>query len=173
MKKTMLLFVSLLLSVSVNAASLNLTPVGLTEVGVFLGNNSESVTASGLLVQTADAPTPYQARFDLVSDMTTGVNLASQLIPLISGSLDIFRVDQNSTLVQSYSIVTNAAGTSSVGFFIALANETYRIVLRSSHEKAYNLNASVSEVPLPAAFFLFAPALLGLLGLRRKASIAA
>jgi len=34
-------------------------------------------------------------------------------------------------------------------------------------------NVSVSAVPLPAALFLFAPALLGFLGLRRKSALAA
>lgn len=35
-----------------------------------------------------------------------------------------------------------------------------------------NINAEISEVPLPAAAFLFAPALLGFMGLRRMAKVA-
>ena len=38
---------------------------------------------------------------------------------------------------------------------------------------AGQLNVQVSAVPIPAALFLFAPALLGFFGLRRKAAVAA
>ncbi|HDZ16344.1 MAG TPA: hypothetical protein ENH61_03085 [Methylophaga aminisulfidivorans] len=34
-------------------------------------------------------------------------------------------------------------------------------------------NVSVSAVPVPAALFLFAPALMGMVGLRRKMKVAA
>ncbi|HBX61318.1 MAG TPA: hypothetical protein DEG65_15500 [Methylophaga sp.] len=36
-------------------------------------------------------------------------------------------------------------------------------------DMSYNSVVGVSEVPIPAAAFMFAPALLGLMGLRRRA----
>ena len=44
----------------------------------------------------------------------------------------------------------------------------------TSHALKYDVSVtSLSEVPVPAALFLFAPALLGLIGLRRRAKMTA
>jgi len=84
----------------------------------------------------------------------------------------LFKVKNGSSIVEEFAILSGgSSGNVSTGSFFALAVDTYRIVIRSQITKGYNLTASA--VPVPAALFLFAPALLGFFGLRRKAALAA
>jgi hypothetical protein len=175
MKKVMLFFITLLFTATVNAASINLAKVGVT-AGTILLNNTASVLATGALVDTNKYDRPYAAFFDLNVDADTGVDLGLQLLPLTDVSFDLFRLRDGggaAGIVEDFAILSGIVGNESMGSFLALASESYRIVIRSAAQKTYNLTASVSEVPVPAALFLFAPALLGFLGLRRKASLAA
>lgn len=176
MKKVMLFFITLLFTATVNGASINLAKVGVT-AGTILLNNTASVLATGALVDTNKKyDRPYAAFFDLNVDADTGVDLGLQLLPLTDVSFDLFRLRDGggaAGIVEDFAILSGIVGNESMGSFLALASESYRIVIRSAAQKTYNWTASVSEVPVPAALFLFAPALLGFLGLRRKASLAA
>jgi hypothetical protein len=175
MKKAMLFFITLLFAATVNAASINLAKVGVT-TGTVLLNNTASVLATGALVDTNKFAKPFAAFFDLNVDVDTGVDIGVQLLPLTDVSFDLFRLRDGggaAGIVEDFAILSGIVGNESMGSFLALASESYRIVIRSAVQKTYNLTASVSEVPVPAALFLFAPALLGFLGLRRKATPAA
>ena len=50
---------------------------------------------------------------------------------------------------------------------------TKKLGIREENLSILKYDVSVSAVPVPAALFLFAPALLGFLGLRRKTAVAA
>lgn len=63
-------------------------------------------------------------------------------------------------LLNALSTTFTLTATSIVKFFIR--DQPYR-------DNVGGMSLNVSEVPVPAAAFLFAPALLGFLGLRRKA----
>jgi len=49
----------------------------------------------------------------------------------------------------------------------------YAVDIIDATSSILKYDVSVSAVPVPAALFLFAPALLGLLGMRRKTAVAA
>jgi hypothetical protein len=73
---------------------------------------------------------------------------------------------------QAFNLAPNAAWTN---ILISVVNVNAGDKLSFSHAGGDNVgimldNVSVSAVPVPAAAFLFAPALLGFMGLRRKAA---
>jgi hypothetical protein len=82
----------------------------------------------------------------------------------------------NSTVISVPAIITGAGSASNVW-----TNYVFTVIGTGSDDLAFTAqgisdslgggidNISVSAVPLPAAAFLFAPALLGFMGLRRKA----
>ncbi len=75
---------------------------------------------------------------------------------------------------QSFNLSSTAAWTN---ILISLVNVNEGDKLSFSHAGGDNIgilldNVSVSAVPIPAAAFLFAPALLGFMGLRRKTKAA-
>jgi hypothetical protein len=75
---------------------------------------------------------------------------------------------------QSFNLASTAAWTN---ILISLVNVNEGDKLSFSHAGGDNIgilldNVSVSAVPIPAAAFLFAPALLGFMGLRRKTKAA-
>ena len=68
----------------------------------------------------------------------------------------------------------NVAAWELSGGMDILAGVVHEIVISvNSVTGPGQLNVQVSAVPVPAALFLFAAALLGFLGLRRKAALAA
>ena len=50
-----------------------------------------------------------------------------------------------------------------------MAGITYGLDIFNASSDELKYDVSVSAVPIPAAFFLFAPALMGLIGLRHRA----
>jgi len=171
MKKIILFITTMLFAVSVNAASINLANAGGTSGG-FSGNGSSQVLSSGFLYDTTNGTRPWAAKFDLNVTSDTSVNLAVSLNPETDLVWDLFKVKNGSSIVEEFAILSGgSSGNVSTGSFFALAVDTYRIVIRSQITKGYNLTASA--VPVPTALFLFAPALLGFFGLRRKAALAA
>jgi hypothetical protein len=177
MKKVMFLIVGLLFSVSASAATLSLSgagSAGATQTVSGTYNNGPLVLAEGEAGKglTAVTKLTWYSNFDLTSDADTNVNVEFKFNPssaVGTAQLSIF----NNTDALSLG-VWNVTGD----FFTTvalLAGKVYSVDFASVTSSAlkYNLSASVSAVPIPAALLLFAPALLGFFGLRRKAAVAA
>jgi len=156
MKKVMFMIVGMLFAVSVNAASLNL----INTVG------SASIDpASGQWVAASE--TNFSAPADIfelqVIGGSTGLNFTGDLTPdTITSSFEVF---SGNTLLKG--LYGNA--TDSFAFHLFAAAGTYTIKV-FSEVTGYHFAIAT---PIPAALFLFAPALLGFFGLRRKAAVAA
>lgn len=170
MKKTMLFFTALLFSLNANAASLNLA-----------GNSSNTGTIgfeTGDVVTAAWSSTSSGASvsdiFTISSDAATTATLSLTFNPMAANTsvsifdglsatgLNILKV--GSLGVLEYTWVLEAATNYVLNIFISNAAAGSNYDLR--------LATGISEVPVPAALWLFAPALMGLLTLRRKAKLA-
>lgn len=168
MKKTMLFFTALLLSFNVSAASLSLVGDA--------GNTGTVDLSSGSVVTAATSSLAAGATvsdaFTVTSDTATSATLALTFNPLapttavsIFDGINIFGLDITnigSLGILEYTWALEAATDYVINVFIGEAalggNYDLRIV------------TGVSEIPVPAALWLFAPALLGFLGFRRKVS---
>jgi len=158
MKKVMFILVGFLLSFSVSAATLTLT------------GGSGMNTAPGETVNTVSLGNAGLIEWALTSDEDTTVTVAATFNPDTMATLSIF--DSSNTLIRSASAISIDGGnTSTLFFYAALIKDTlYSLVIS---EVANLTTATVSAVPIPAALWLFAPALAGLFGFRRKAAVAA
>lgn len=165
MKKAMLFFAALLFSVNASAATLNLVgdAANFGSVGLSSG---QVVTASGALSEGQNVSDAYT----LTTDATSGAKLSltfNTLAPNTSVSIfdgvNTFEptiISVASLGVVDYFWVLQAATDYVISIFIESANAGSNYDLRV-------------ETPIPAALWLFAPALLGFFGLRRKAQVAA
>lgn len=165
MKKAMLFFAALLFSVNASAATLNLVgdAANFGSVGLSSG---QVVTASAALSEGQNVSDAYT----LTTDATSGAKLSltfNTLAPNTSVSIfdgvNTFEptiISVASLGVVDYFWVLQAATDYVISIFIESANAGSNYDLRV-------------ETPIPAALWLFAPALLGFFGLRRKAQVAA
>lgn len=161
MKKAMLFFAALLFSVGANAASMNLVADS-GKGTVFAGSGSSLYGASA----------PFSSGESISDVWSLDVTEAGQWV---------FNVTANSNTGPSPSpfTATLAGNTyeilgSSILFSLFLDVGQYFLTVEglSGHTfTGYDL--SINAVPVPAALWLFAPALMGFLGLRRKAKLAA
>lgn len=163
MKKVMLFVVSMLFAVSVNAASLSLTTAGVVNASQSVSsvlNNGPLAIGSG---ETGGGL--WQSFFDVTTDQDTSAVVEWSFNPehsVIDAFLQVYQHDVG--LVDSFYVTGNF-----IAQFYFLAGEIYTIDFLSVDSGALSYIVSVSAVPVPAALLLFAPALLGFLGLRRKA----
>lgn len=166
----MLLCIAFLFSAGANSATLDLTAEGsngATQQQVTLNNNN--VVLGGGVV--ASSMTNWSSMFNVTSDTTTSVDIEWSFNPvrnLVSASLAIFALDG------SFTEIYNITGDFTFSA-VLLAGKTYGLDIldATSHALKYDVSvSSVSEVPVPAALFLFAPALLGLMALRRQTKLA-
>lgn len=155
MKKAMLFFVALLFSVGAHAATITISDLGGTNstyIGAFPNGGPLATAALG----TAGTKFAHSVNVNVDKDgdyrVEWGFDPAAQLLTAdLSGAVTAMNIADN--------FVTTV--------FIAAGDHIFNIVgLTKENGMTYNL--SVSEVPVPAALFLFAPALLGFLGLRRR-----
>jgi len=166
MKKTMLFFAALLLSFNVSAASLTLVGDAGNKGSVGIGSGSVvsaslSPIAKGKLVSDA---------YTVISDTATTATLSLTFNPLApTTAVSIF----DGTDIVGLSVVKVASlGILEYTWLLDAATE-YVINIFIGKTLAgsnYDLRIATSEVPLPAALWLFAPALIGFLGFRRKAN---
>ena len=164
MKKVMFLIVGLLVSVSVNAATLSWNSVDtswatyespelITATKNFNASNDQAYTRT-MKFNVADGPATVNAL--LVETTDAQFNIKS--VSLDGNSLDFNAV----------------ASRWNLNSLVVLATGTYDLVIDLNNvAKGGLLNVQISQVPVPAALLLFAPALLGFFGLRRKAAVAA
>jgi hypothetical protein len=170
MKKAMLFLVALLFSFGANAASLNLHTVsssGATQsVDVASG---QTVLGSGT-VATAGS---WYSLFDVDTTADTTAIFSWTFNPenLASGQVKFGEVSCYGCGYVS-SVVYNITSSFTFSAFLE-AGKIYGIDLINATSTVMKYDLSVQAVPVPAAAFLFAPALLGLFGLRRKSQAVA
>jgi hypothetical protein len=159
MKKAMLFFVALFFSVAANAATITVGPAGASKAvqvvfqNLGYGVGEQDGWASAFEV-TTDVDTDALITWTFNPQPTSGlVGVADGLTPLVVLNVAGSKI---STTVALKAGVTYGVGFAQIG---------------QSSPTAYSL--SVSAVPVPAAAFLFAPALVGFMALRRKAAKAA
>ena len=181
MKKVMFLIVGLLFAGSASAASLNLsqfeqdvsstnvlnTSIGFDSVSAESFTKAESAgdfTIGHLITSNVDQSVKVTWTFNDPDNLVDGsgfIGLGNQLL------------DGNGVLLGS-AILTAVTGAG-YSFILSLtANTTYFLdMVGTASALPLTSTLTVSAVPIPAALFLFAPALLGFFGLRRKAAVAA
>ena len=169
MKKVMFIIVGMLFAVTVNAASLNLT---LAQTG---GDAVSLVEpASGQVVKVSDSSfnaVNGEAVFELDVEGrdTRGWFLGG--FTLLSKDSYFKLFEDGAEIVNASIIGPDLIGSGSFAFNLMLKEaSTYVIKVFTGNLESYNFRV---ETPIPAALFLFAPALLGFFGLRRKAAVAA
>lgn len=176
MKKAMLFVVSFLFAVSANAATLDLTLAG--SGGGFLGtatqtinsNNASEVEASGL---GFGALSNWFSDFNLESNKDTSAVVTFKAIGVSTShksGVNIRFGDGSQIFSAGESPFSGIFSFTQTVMLTAGTNYLFQID-GLKNIAGYSLN--VSAVPIPAALWLFAPALLGFFGLRRKAQNAA
>lgn len=104
----------------------------------------------------ASTPANFRALFldldDVIGTDTNGNNIYNQISEVVSDMMGMILFSQMLTPDNNYRVAVRGDVTSDF---------TYNIMAS---------NADVSEVPLPAAMWLFAPALMGLMGFRRQSA---
>jgi len=163
MKKVMFIIVGMLLSFGASAATLTLTDTGVAGISTITNNNAQYVdgltTTSGnfsdnwgLVANGGDAYVTITV--DGFDEPVSSISLFDSSAPLIT-----LVSDSIAELTNIFSIT-----------FLLVDGVDYLLNVKGSGGTGYILSA---ETPIPAALFLFAPALLGFFGLRRKAAVAA
>lgn len=157
MKNAMLFIVALFLSVSVNAATLSLNGLGSTGASQNVDlTNSPVVLGSGTVSQSGI----WNSEFSLSTDEETPVVITWSFNPSIVGATLVFGTLADTV---SYAITGDFSFTA-----LLTAGTDYILKIVDATSGIVKYDVSVSAVPLPAALFLFAPALLGFLSLRKK-----
>lgn len=166
MKKAMLFIVALMFSVGVNAATLTLSKEAVGFASQDVDVSSGSVVLGGGTV--SEGPGTWFSSFNLKSDTNTAVKVEWSFNPqanLNFGTL-VF-----GAFGGPYTYIDITGDTSFTA--ILTAGVEYVLDIVDATRDVFKYDVSVSAVPVPAALFLFAPALLGFLGLRRKSAVAA
>ncbi len=168
MKKAMLFFAALLFSVSVNAASLNLVTfendVNTNATNLFTTSDSvQAISASSVLGAGA-----FEVGHVIESAVDTWVNIEwsfNKKVNLLSASI---------SKGGDFVLVQPVTGEGISFNFLLLAGQQYFFdIVGEALGQPLTTTLTVSAVPIPAALWLFAPALMGFFGLRRKAQLAA
>ena len=168
MKNAMLFCIALLFSVSANAATLSLSTVGSNGATQEISlNNNSTVLAGGTVANSGS----WESLFDVTTDVDTPVRVEWSFNP--STSLDSAQL--------AFGLVSGPGGNY-VGFptifnitgdfiFTAIltAGSYFAVDILNATSGILKYDLSISAVPVPAALWLFAPALLGFFGLRRQA----
>ena len=163
MKKAMLLIIALLFSVSASAATLTFTGVA--------GNTGSVVASTGNFVTAGGTGSTLDDTFKIVSDEDAYLTLTATINPFADPSVFIVRdINPGGVGAPMHIAVTEifGLGVSTYSWFAA-ANDVFKIRIKLDGVAAGTDYDFRVTTPIPAAAFLFAPALLGFLGLRRKA----
>ena len=169
MKKVMFLVVGMLFAANVNAASLTLSADGANDVNGSVGYASgELVTASWDSSQAGGET--ISDMYTVTTDEFTGGYLTVTFNPLTAGSTVSINDGTGATALNINPV--GALGLVEY-FWVLSAGTSYDIYIDISNAVSGSNYDLRIETPIPAALFLFAPALLGFFGLRRKAAVAA
>ena len=173
MKKVMLFIASMLFAVSANAATLSAATLSwvpdnadfaLSVPGSEIGaTETYSANGKGAHLDVLHFTSNVDTAISSLTTATTASQFSIKSITLDGVALSYLGVG-----------LGNVAVWSLVGGMHILASIQHEVIVAvSSVTGAGQLNVQVSSVPVPAALFLFAPALLGFFGLRRKATTSA
>jgi len=164
MKKVMLLLVGMLFSASSLAATMSWVSAPVID-----SDNSSVQIAAHEGYNAAEGQHVDNFIFNVDEDMT----VAAVAIEFFDSQLDIAGVTLDSIYNFTFSALGGSVAEWSLGgTLIAAGNHTIALAINSAQLGA-QFNVKVSAVPVPAALFLLAPALLGFFGLRRKAAVTA
>jgi hypothetical protein len=167
MKKAMLFFVALLFSVNVNAATLSISTSGSSNATQAVGlNNGAVVTASG--TANVDERDTWTSFFDVYTDVDTYAVIEWSFNPESAVSSAHLGFATGGGLPLEFLVDGNE---SHIGLLTAGTVNSVAFLMVTSTALAYTVSVTAipAAVPVPAALFLFAPALLGFMGLRRRA----
>jgi len=165
MKKVMLFIATMLFTVSASAASLNLSFFGLEAATNATNNAIASELTGATSFNTVDTAGNFFLGHTVVSAVDQVVNVEwtfNKQVNLVSG------VISKGTLNVFDQVVTGIGYNFNI--LLIAGQEYFFDIIGVAAGTPLTATLSISAVPVPAALFLFAPALLGLLGLRRKAS---
>ena len=165
----MLFITALLLSVSVNAATLTFWTDTASNASQSVDVASGSTVLGGGVV--SEGPGTWASLFNLSSDVDTYATIEWSFNPTAKFTAAKLGFTPFGTL-PAYNTLFDITGDTSFTVFLA-AGVNYAVDILDATRNVFKYDVSVSAVPVPAALFLFAPALLGLLGLRRKNAVAA
>ncbi|HDY86019.1 hypothetical protein LCGC14_0942860 [marine sediment metagenome] len=169
MKKVMLLVAALLFSVGANAATLSLKGFQSTNATQNVDVASGSVVLGSGLATLANGGS-WKSQFDLSSDTTTPVKVSWTFNPEASLASGWVKFKSAPDDFKTF-FISNVA---SFSFITTLyANQLSVLDFVDATGSVLKYTVSVSAVPVPAALFLFAPVLLGFLGLRKKHALTA
>ena len=172
MKKAMLFVVALMFSVGVNAATLSFDTAGASNATQKVDVSSgTTVLGGGVVTEGTDPSDTWQSFFNLSSSEDTYVKIEWSFNP----ESNFTNAQLGFTAEADYPVYTTLIDiTGDYSFVMFLeAGVNYAVDILNASRDVFKYDVSVSAVPVPAALFLFAPALLGFLGLRRKSAVAA
>jgi hypothetical protein len=167
MKKAMLFFAALLFSVNASAASLTLVGDAANAGVVGIGSGPVVTAAWSSSVFGGES---VNDSYTITTDTLTGGILSLTFNPLAAGTTVSVTGGGNTV----FPVITPVFDLGVTQYFWVLQAATDYVIniLISSAVAGSNYDLRV-ETPIPAALWLFAPALLGFFGLRRKAQVAA
>ncbi|MDF1688919.1 MAG: hypothetical protein P1U35_04855 [Cycloclasticus sp.] len=169
MKKVMLLIVGLMFAGSVSAASLDLSTF---DQDVATNASNISITNTSVSAVSFNDITAAGA-FDLGHHIVAAVDQWVEVEWSFNKAINL--TSASISKGGSFALVESITGAGAVFTMFLMSGVDYYFDI-SGVSAGNPLTATlsiVSAVPVPAALFLFAPALLGFFGLRRKAAVAA
>jgi len=162
MKKVMFIIVGMLFSVSASAATLQ-----------FDGGVADAYSITDARIIEVNE-VGFSEVFNF-SVSVESVEVGSTFIEFLGSAFDVTSVTLSGTNIMETAFISDGGATIeswSLMPSMLLGVGDYTITALISSTTGGVLSANVSAVPVPAALFLFAPVLLGFLGLRRKAAVA-
>lgn len=164
MKKAMLFFAALLFSVNASAATLNLVGDA-ANAGTVNFSSGQVVTAGWTSTQVGGEA--IHDVYTLTTNAMTGTRLLLTFNPLALGTE--VKLFEGGSLVETFTaMATQSLGTIDYLYVFQVGVEYMIDIFIPTALAGSNYDLRV-ETPIPAALWLFAPALLGFFGLRRKA----
>ncbi|PHS22807.1 MAG: hypothetical protein COA83_11145 [Methylophaga sp.] len=168
MKKVMLFITSMMFAVSVNAATLNLSTFNQDvpgPYGNFTHNFASNDAVEAISFNTVGSAGDFSIGHHIVAavDQTVNIEWSFNQQPNLA-SADISKGG-------SFVMVQAVTGLGYSWVMQLLAGQNYFFdIIGVSSGNPLTATLTINAVPIPAALFLFAPALLGFLGLRRRAA---
>lgn len=164
MKKAMLFFAALLFSINASAASLTLVGDA-TNSGTVNFATGQVVTAGWNSTQVGGES--IHDVYRVTADALTGTRLLLTFNPLALGTE--VKLYEGGSLVETFTaIATQSLGTIDYLYVFQVGVEYMIDIVIPTALAGSNYDLRI-QTPIPAALWLFAPALLGFFGLRRKA----
>lgn len=166
MKQAMLFAIALFTTVSAHAATLTINPTGSTNATQTTSVDTGSTVLGSGTVTGDDGEEPWSSTYDVTTTEDTSTIIEWSFNPVAALTEATISFDNGVDPVQLFDISGDFRFT---GLIYAGTVASVNLFNGNRNTFKYDVSLqSVSEVPVPAAFFLLAPALLGFLGLRRK-----